>query len=103
MADTFWTGRVIYNSNAERDDYAKRVEDFIAARSSVIPEMNMAFTTDSMGSEHRNNLQLGDDSGFGFIFSVKMPARDSVVGEAETLFAEITDPALNGEGGFNTP
>lgn len=100
MADTFWTGKAIYNSNTERDLYGKRVEDFIEARLNVVPHPNSSFTTDPSGVEYRNLISIDTDSGPGFIWSIKLPTGDPVITEAQTLEATITDPALNSYSAF---
>lgn len=100
MADTFWNGRAIYNSNTERDTYAKMIEDFISARLNVVPEADPNHTVDPSGVEYRNNMAIGDDSGPGFIWSIKLVQGDLAIAEGQALEATVTDPALNSTAGW---
>lgn len=98
---THWWGKLIFDSNAARDEQARRIEDFIEAKVDVVPHAHADYTTDPSGVEYRNNLVSGTDSGPGVIWSIKMPGTtsDALVQEALTRSDQINAVATGGEHG----
>jgi hypothetical protein len=102
MARVF-QGKQIFNTNTERDQHGKRIEDFVQSKLGVIPYPDSGYTIDPDGVEYRNNMTMDVDSGPGFIWSLRMPEGDQALEqEAATLGQSVQDVSLSGSTSWTT-
>lgn len=96
-----WHGEQIYNSNAERDRDARRIEDFVQSKMDIVPHPDADYTTDPSGVEYRNNIVYGDDSGPGFLWSLKIPGDEATLVECAALGDGIQQLSLTGSQSYD--